>query len=89
MFDDDFIDSYIELKMAEVMRFEHDPAPGRVRHVLLGLRQTRLISEQSVEPLGFPFAKCAKCGPDGGWESDRLDVSNACSCRPRPSRRTR
>jgi hypothetical protein len=31
------IDAYIELKMEEVERFEHDAAPGRVRHVLLGL----------------------------------------------------
>ncbi len=27
VFDDDFIDSYIELKMAEVIRFEHTPHP--------------------------------------------------------------
>jgi glutamine synthetase len=27
VFDDDFIDSYIELKMQEVIRFEHAPHP--------------------------------------------------------------
>jgi glutamine synthetase len=27
VFDDDFIDSYIELKMAEIIRFEHTPHP--------------------------------------------------------------
>ena len=27
VFDDDFIDSYIELKMQEVVRFEHTPHP--------------------------------------------------------------
>ena len=27
VFDDDFIDSYIELKMQEVIRFEHTPHP--------------------------------------------------------------
>ena len=37
VFTDDLIDSYIELKMEEVMRFEHDAAPGRVRDVLFGL----------------------------------------------------
>ena len=37
VFTDDMIDAYIELRMEEVTRFEHDPASGRVRHVLLGL----------------------------------------------------
>ena len=27
VFDDDFIDSYIELKMSKVVRFEHTPHP--------------------------------------------------------------
>ncbi|MGA7231739.1 MAG: glutamine synthetase, partial [Xanthobacteraceae bacterium] len=27
VFDDDFIDSYIELKMVEIIRFEHTPHP--------------------------------------------------------------
>ena len=27
VFDDDFIDSYIDLKMTEVIRFEHTPHP--------------------------------------------------------------
>jgi glutamine synthetase len=27
VFDDDFIDSYIELKMSEIIRFEHTPHP--------------------------------------------------------------
>jgi glutamine synthetase len=27
VFDDDFIDSYIDLKMQEVIRFEHTPHP--------------------------------------------------------------
>ena len=27
VFDDDFIDAYIDLKMAEVIRFEHTPHP--------------------------------------------------------------
>ena len=27
VFDDDFIDSYMELKMAEIIRFEHTPHP--------------------------------------------------------------
>jgi glutamine synthetase len=27
VFDDDFIDSYIDLKMTEVIRFEHMPHP--------------------------------------------------------------
>ena len=34
VFDDDFIDSYIELKMTEVIRFEHTPASGGIRDVL-------------------------------------------------------
>ena len=32
--DDDFIDSYIELKMEEVHAPATPPAPGRIRHVL-------------------------------------------------------
>jgi glutamine synthetase len=34
VFDDDFIDSYIELKMDRSDALRHDPAPGRIRHVL-------------------------------------------------------
>ena len=41
VFTEDLIESYIELKMTEVMRFEMDPAPGRIRDVLLGLTETR------------------------------------------------
>ena len=37
VFDDDFIDSYIELKMTEVARFEMTPAPGRIRDVLFAV----------------------------------------------------
>ena len=44
VFTDDLIDAYIELKMEEVMRFEHDAAPGRVRHVL------QLLSRLPVQP---------------------------------------
>ena len=42
VFTQDLIESYIELKMTEVMRFEMTPAPGRVRDVLLGLKTTHL-----------------------------------------------
>ena len=38
VFNDDFIDAYIELKMEEVMRLRNDAAPGRIRHVLFLLR---------------------------------------------------
>jgi glutamine synthetase len=27
VFDDDFIDSYVDLKMSEIIRFEHTPHP--------------------------------------------------------------
>ena len=37
VFNDDFIDSYIELKMEEVHALRAHAAPGRVRDVLLGL----------------------------------------------------
>ena len=37
VFDDDFIDSYIELKMTEVIRFEHTPHPVEYVDVLLGV----------------------------------------------------
>ena len=38
--DDDFIDSYIELKMEEVHAPQLHPAPGRIRHVLQVLAAT-------------------------------------------------
>ena len=41
VFNDDFIDSYIELKMAEVHALRDDAAPGRVRHVLFLLTRRR------------------------------------------------
>ena len=42
VFSTDQIESYIELKWNEVYRFEHTPAPGRVRDVLLGLISQRI-----------------------------------------------
>ena len=41
VFSDDFIDSYIELKMEEVYAFEHTPASDRVQDVLFGLSSAR------------------------------------------------
>ena len=55
VFDDDFIDSYIELKMAEVMRFEHDPASGRIRDVLFGLSGPNSMRQAKGAPRGAPF----------------------------------
>jgi hypothetical protein len=50
VFDDDFIDSYIELKMTEVERFEMTPAPGRVRDVLFGAGGRRNPRSQITAP---------------------------------------
>ena len=41
VFDDDFIDSYIELKMTEVDPLRTHPASGRIRDVLLGVTPLR------------------------------------------------
>ena len=45
VFDDDFIDSYIELKMTEVIRFEHTPHPVEYEMYLLGV-----VSSTSPKP---------------------------------------
>jgi hypothetical protein len=37
VFDDDFIDAYIELKMTRSRALRNDPAPGRIRHVLFAV----------------------------------------------------
>ena len=50
VFTDDMIDAYIELKMAEVDRYRHDAAPGRVRHVLLGVARSR---DGASDPAGL------------------------------------
>ena len=57
VFDDDFIDSYIELKMGEVAALRNDAAPGRIRHVLFELRRPRLgLGERAAvgPPFSFP-----------------------------------
>ena len=56
VFDDDFIDSYIELKMADVMRFEMTPHPGRIRHVLL-----LLSGRRAGGPRRFSAGKRCRC----------------------------
>ena len=48
VFNDDFIDSYIDLKMADVQRLRDDAAPGRVRHVL------QLLSGRARDGRGRP-----------------------------------
>jgi hypothetical protein len=57
------IDGYIELKMEEIEKLRHDHAPGRVRHVLLGLsaavapalsRTERLVLMMDGQPVGAP-----------------------------------
>ena len=62
VFNDDFIDSYIELKMDGGHALRDDAAPGRVRHVLLGLSLFRVSSPAAVaaapsrpEPSGSGF----------------------------------
>ena len=58
---DDMIDAYIELKMAEVERYRDDAAPGRVRHVLLGLADRADCRERKKGgPRGRPFCWCAR-----------------------------
>jgi sugar lactone lactonase YvrE len=44
VFDDDQIDAYIELKMDRGHPLRAHPAPGRVRHVLLGLVEAEIAS---------------------------------------------
>ena len=62
VFDDDFIDSYIELKMTEVITLRAHPAPGRVRDVLLGLIVSLKARSQAMPTLkgrsrkGRPFS---------------------------------
>jgi len=65
VFDDDFIDSYIELKMTEVERFEMTPASGRIRHVLFAVifwrrfrRQQSWLTNAKGAPNGAPFVFC-------------------------------
>ena len=56
VFSDDMIDAYIELRMAENMRYEMTPHPGRVRHVLLGLIDATITREAPGSCAGGPFA---------------------------------
>ena len=58
VFDDDFIDSYIELKMQRGDPLRAHPASGRVRDVLLGLsgtydRDDKLKGRSSERPFCF------------------------------------
>ena len=48
VFNDDFIDSYIELKMAGGHALRDDAASGRVRDVLFDLKQPSGCSSKSV-----------------------------------------
>jgi len=41
VFDDDFIDAYVDLKMAEIIRFRSTPRIRSSRNVLLGVRRWR------------------------------------------------
>ena len=50
VFNDDFIDSYIELKMEEVDALRADPASGRIRHVLFGVMSRRDSPPASLPP---------------------------------------
>jgi glutamine synthetase len=64
VFDDDFIDSYIEQKMSEVARFEMTPHPGRVRPVLFVVSfLRRRFWKCEGRPGGRPFCYCfwGKC----------------------------
>jgi len=47
VFDDDFIDAYIELKMTEVARYEDDAASGRVRNVLFAVNKSAALPPAS------------------------------------------
>ena len=62
VFDDDQIDAYIELKMAEVHALRDDPASGRIRHVLLGLIVSlgRLTTKPRRKPGFFVVAGRAR-----------------------------
>ena len=57
VFDDDFIDSYIELKMTEVDPLRAHPASGRVRDVLFGVASShhRRRDAPSGAPKGAPL----------------------------------
>ena len=55
VFSDDFIDSYIELKMADVLSLRNDAASGRVRHVLFATEPTR-SRDTKGRPRGRPFS---------------------------------
>jgi hypothetical protein len=59
VFDDDFIDAYIELKMTEVERFENAPASGRVRHILFAVIFSRgaCLAEITVREMRKAFRK--------------------------------
>jgi hypothetical protein len=77
VFDDDFIDSYIELKMTEVIRFEHTPHPSNTRCIIRLMGADSTIEERGA-PGGAPF--CASC-------NFRTVVS--CSCVATAARSTR
>ena len=81
VFNDDFIDSYIELKMQDVYRFEMTPASGRVRHVLFLLRLAASEGERAAErPPFFVGAGLQSLTPRSAPSSARRRA-----CRERPS----
>ena len=61
VFTDDMIEAYIALKYEEVHALPHDHAPGRVRHVLLGLSAAR---RRHKGRRGRPFLFCAPACPN-------------------------
>ena len=64
VFDDDFIDSYIELKMDDVHRFEMAAASGRIRHVLFVLnRYPVYLDDDQGRPSGRPWRFASSDGP--------------------------
>ena len=65
VFDDDFIDSYIELKMAGCHPLRDDAASGRVRHVLFLLSKTSRASLPNRATAGGRFRRliCEKGSP--------------------------
>ena len=56
VFDDDFIDSYIELKMAGSDSLRDDPASGRIRHVLFPVSSFRAVAILSTSRMAASSA---------------------------------
>ena len=82
VFDDDFIDSTIELKMIEVIRFEHTPAPGRARDVLFGVTRTRSSQGRgdAVDLRRAPARVGVRCRACGRRRLSAAMLQTRCPC---------